>query len=256
MKSTSVPSSQEQYDQGGGLAYSEMNSVFKTTTQIVDPLIWHVLGDLKGKSILDLGCGWGDYLEVMSKSGAKELVGVDISREMIDCATKRFEPGTVELIVGDMAAVDLPLIVGENRFDLLLSVWSLYNMETNEQLEQAFKNTYKMLAPGGKACFLLCDDHKVVETGLGKIIEQEVKEVVKGDWSGPTAIRKLLSKTCEVFDYWRPYAMHEEAAKKAGYSRVEKVETLFDERGLTAWSSDDWQKIKDGKPMYAIVASQ
>lgn len=253
METYSIPTSQQQYDEGAGLAYSEMNRTYKLRTFITNPLIWNVLGDLTGKSIVDLACGDGAYLKDMLDRGAKELVGIDISPEMIDTAKKQLDK-VITLMVNDMSTPSLHLSIRENRFDLVLCAWGLYNMDTDEQLERALKNAHKMLVPGGKACFILAEDHKICANDIGKIIDLEVKNVLKGDWSGPTVLQKLLGKTFEVVDTWRPYFMYEEMAKKLGFTRIEKVDALFNEEGLKGWSPENWKKIKITKPIYAIVA--
>ena len=44
---------------------------------------FNLLGDLAGKSILDLGCGEGFYTRKFKQKGAATVVGVDISEKMI-----------------------------------------------------------------------------------------------------------------------------------------------------------------------------
>lgn len=38
---------------------------------------------LKGKTVLDLGCGFGDNCKQFSKMGAKIVIGIDISEKML-----------------------------------------------------------------------------------------------------------------------------------------------------------------------------
>ena len=50
------------------------------------PVFWQMLPNLKGKDILDLGCGYGWHCNYVAKQGASRVVGVDISKKMIDRA--------------------------------------------------------------------------------------------------------------------------------------------------------------------------
>ena len=64
------------------------------------PTTIKLLGDLKGKNVLDLGCGPGIYAKILSKKGAK-VKGIDISDKEIEIARKDnpkidFEVGTIE----------------------------------------------------------------------------------------------------------------------------------------------------------------
>jgi SAM-dependent methyltransferase len=52
------------------------------------------LGDLRGRKILDLGCGIGDFYPVLKeKFGEFEYTGIDIVPEFIEHATKRYPEG-------------------------------------------------------------------------------------------------------------------------------------------------------------------
>lgn len=48
-------------------------------------------GDLRGKRVLDIGCGSGRYTVRFAVDGAAEVVGVDVSEKMLDLARARAE---------------------------------------------------------------------------------------------------------------------------------------------------------------------
>ena len=51
------------------------------------PNMLKFIGDVKGKKVLDLGCGEGGYSRELAKRGA-ELVSIDCSKKAIEYATK------------------------------------------------------------------------------------------------------------------------------------------------------------------------
>jgi 2-polyprenyl-3-methyl-5-hydroxy-6-metoxy-1,4-benzoquinol methylase len=51
-------------------------------------LTFECLGDLRGKTVLDVGCGGGRYAVMMAKLGAERVVGADFAPAMIDLAEK------------------------------------------------------------------------------------------------------------------------------------------------------------------------
>ena len=42
-----------------------------------------MLGPLDGKRVLDLACGFGIYTQLLKQHGAAQVIGVDISPEML-----------------------------------------------------------------------------------------------------------------------------------------------------------------------------
>jgi 2-polyprenyl-3-methyl-5-hydroxy-6-metoxy-1,4-benzoquinol methylase len=55
---------------------------------------FHLLGDVRGKSVLDLGCGSGESVVILAHLGAKVL-GIDISPDLIAIAEQRLREGGV-----------------------------------------------------------------------------------------------------------------------------------------------------------------
>ena len=50
------------------------------------PALFSMLPDLKDKTILDLGCGFGEHCKGFIQMGAAKVVGVDISEKMLEVA--------------------------------------------------------------------------------------------------------------------------------------------------------------------------
>ena len=57
---------------------------------------WHQLKPLfpplEGKSVLDMGCGYGWHCKFAAEQGARQVLGIDLSSKMIEEA-KRRNPG-------------------------------------------------------------------------------------------------------------------------------------------------------------------
>ena len=86
-----------------------------------------LLGELVGKSILDLGCGEGFYTRRFKQKGAARVVGVDISTKMIELAREEEarEPLGIEYIVGDVQEIGQ---IGS--FDLVVASYLLNCAQT------------------------------------------------------------------------------------------------------------------------------
>jgi SAM-dependent methyltransferase len=78
-----------------------------------------LLGDVTGRSVLDLGCGNGGKLAELVREGASASVGVDVSGNFLSTPT----PG-LELIHGDLNGLDaMPGLAGRT-FDRILFLQS------------------------------------------------------------------------------------------------------------------------------------
>jgi SAM-dependent methyltransferase len=77
-------------------------------------------GDLRGRTVLDLGCGSGRYLVEAAHRGAARVVGVDVAPEMIEVARRLTTGATadtrVELVCADFGALAL-----DEAFDLVIA---------------------------------------------------------------------------------------------------------------------------------------
>ena len=96
------------------------------------------------KTILSLGCGTGKYEFELEKLGY-EVVGVDISQQMIDIANISKGESKCEFIQGDIRNVRL-----DRKFDVVISMFHVMCYQTsNEDLLKAFKTSSAHLNKGG-----------------------------------------------------------------------------------------------------------
>lgn len=140
---------------------------------------WHQLRplfpDVKGKAVLDLGCGYGWHCRYAAKLGAARVVGLDASTRMIERAKEFARAGeltqaeklireqenepacAVEYRVCGIEEYDYP----EETYDLVLSNLVLHYIE---DLERVYRNVKRTLKPGG--CFLFNIEHPVFTAGV------------------------------------------------------------------------------------------
>ncbi|MCS7106455.1 MAG: class I SAM-dependent methyltransferase, partial [Candidatus Aenigmarchaeota archaeon] len=107
----------------------------------VSRIVISLLGEVKGKKILDAGCGGGKDCLLMARKGAK-VVGIDISPRMIEIARQRCN-SQVEFYVRDMQNTDFL----EGEFDVIVSLFSLMY---KKNLSLVFKEFRRILKKGGE----------------------------------------------------------------------------------------------------------
>ena len=89
---------------------------------ILTPSLFNMICAVEGKKILDLACGEGADSRRLKKLGAADVLGVDISHEMIRLAeqAERDEPLGCRYLVANVAELEF-----EERFDLVVGAFLL-----------------------------------------------------------------------------------------------------------------------------------
>ena len=102
-----------------------------------------LLGNIKNKKILELGCGSGKSLQYLNKKGATDLWGLDISDLAIENVKKIIPSIKEQLITSPMEEeVNIP----NNYFDIAISI---YSIGYTSDIDSTFKNVYKYLKQDG-----------------------------------------------------------------------------------------------------------
>jgi ubiquinone/menaquinone biosynthesis C-methylase UbiE len=118
-------------------------SRLRASPDYVDPLTEAVveLGDLHGRYVLDVGCGSGAVLRVLSRAFGITCVGVDASPKMIEVA-RRDAPEVAALHIGH--AEELPFTDGS--FEAALMRLVVHHLDR----PQAFAELMRVLRPEGR----------------------------------------------------------------------------------------------------------
>lgn len=108
----------------------------------------NLLGDLKGKKALEVGCGSGHSIQYMLNNGIKEIWGLDLSPVQIETAQK---------VCGNNIRVTLLESPMEKNPGIPLSyfdnVYSIYALGWTVDLDSTLRNIYSYLKPGGSFIF-------------------------------------------------------------------------------------------------------
>jgi ubiquinone/menaquinone biosynthesis C-methylase UbiE len=117
------------------------------TRKFVSNLIMRELGDVKNKKILDAGCGAGtDTIRIAAK--ARHVVGIDISRKMIDIAKKKNRIDNLSYQITDMKKTDFR----NDSFDMITVIFSLMYVKELRKVCCEFK---RILKPQGEILIII-----------------------------------------------------------------------------------------------------
>ena len=122
---------------------------------------WHQLEpmfpDLSGKTVLDLGCGYGWHCKFAADKGAATVVGIDRSSLMIAEAKGRNAHERIEYRICGIQDYEYP----EDSYDLVVSNLVLHYVENLDEIYRLVRRTLK---PGGT--FLFNIEHPTFTAGV------------------------------------------------------------------------------------------
>lgn len=111
---------------------------------------WHelqrMLPDFTGKRVLDIGCGFGWHSMYAAEHGAKQVLGIDLSVNMLEVAQEKNTSPAVEYQRVAMEDMSYP----DNSFDIVLSSLALHYTPDFDRICSLIS---RFLSPGGSFVF-------------------------------------------------------------------------------------------------------
>jgi len=135
----------------GDTVYGKDNSYIQNEKKMhlfLYPVMENLLKrECRGKRVLDIGCGPGQWCRMAAEYGAKSVDGFDIQEKMVETAkqaTSMFT--TVNIRVGDASHMPYE----NNTFDIAFSIYVTNNLP-KDVLSKHYLELFRVLVPGGKA---------------------------------------------------------------------------------------------------------
>lgn len=111
-----------------------------------------LLPDFKGKTVLDLGCGYGWHCIYAAEHGAKAVTGVDISEKMLEVARQQTPYDNVTYVRESIEEASFEV----DQFDVVISSLAFHYIPS---FEAVAKNVHAYLKDGGQ--FIFSVEHPV-----------------------------------------------------------------------------------------------
>lgn len=210
-----------------------------------------LVGDVAGKSVLDIACGTGFYSREFKRRGASRVLGFDISGAMIDVGNAReeFEPLGIEYEVGNTAT----LRPFDQPFDVAVAVQAFNYAADVAEIEQMMRNIRRSLVPGG-AFFLFAQNPDFDFDGpslskYGFLCESTGQD----NEIGPgTRITALLDPPVS-FEVSSPSTeTYEKTLTAAGFTGIEWVRLDVSAAGVEEFGEEYWADYEANRPLIMI----
>ncbi|MCS3507949.1 bifunctional 2-polyprenyl-6-hydroxyphenol methylase/3-demethylubiquinol 3-O-methyltransferase UbiG [Achromobacter sp. JUb104] len=110
------------------------------------PALQALIPALAGSRVVDLGCGFGWFCRWAEAQGAAQVLGLDVSQNMLDRARATTPAGRITYQRADLENLTLPAAA----YDFAYSSLTLHYIE---RLPELFAAIYRALTPGGHFVF-------------------------------------------------------------------------------------------------------
>jgi toxoflavin synthase len=214
--------------------------------------LFELLGDLSGKSVLDLACGEGFLTRFIKQAGASRVLGVDLSDGMIALAREQEarSPLGIEYRVQDAGRIDL----GEELFDVVTAGYLLNYASTREELLAMCESISRALKPGGRFISVNNNPAQALEHypasrdyGFIKLAEGPLEE------GTPIVYRIFLDDgPLDITNYQLSPATHQWAFETAGMRDLQWHAPRLSPTGEAQDGRDFWSSFLDLQPVIFI----
>jgi toxoflavin synthase len=197
-----------------------------------------VLGDITGRSVLDVACGTGLYSRRIKQRGASRVVGMDSSEGMIAYArhVEQQAPLGIEYVVQDAATA------GElGTFDVVTATYLLHYASSVEQMRGMCATLRRSLAPGGRLVSIcLNPDARVTEPPYYRPYGFELRSRgQEGDETQLVSVTPGMPFSVTTWHWSR--RTYEAALQSAGFRNIVWCAPEIAPEGLAAFGEAYWR---------------
>jgi SAM-dependent methyltransferase len=198
------------------------------------------LGDLRGKSVLDVGCGSGAYARLAKRMGAARVLGVDASPGMVENARWReaHEQLGIEYVCGDIADV-----ADVGPFDVAIGVYVLPYAVSVEHLHRMCRGVAGAVTPHGRFVTLPLNPDFSAQADwyspYGFTLQSTPPRV---DGSPATLVVDFEEAQFSVTSQAWSRATLDVALREAGFAEIEWAELRPSPDGIEAHGEEFWQR--------------
>jgi toxoflavin synthase len=202
-----------------------------------------VLKDVRGKSVLDLACGEGNYTRTIKRQGAAFVLGVDISKKMI--AQARLEEEEyfldIEYIVRDVRKLEQ-----FSLFDIATAVYLFPYAQTEQAFVEMAQAIYTNLKPNGRLITITNHPDLTMER-----LAAPKKYNIWMELEGPIRDGARIMVTyphiqdghpIEILNYHWSKETFERLLKKVGFQRIKWHPMIVLAEGIEKYGKSYWEE--------------
>lgn len=133
---------------------------------------FHLLGDVRGGTVIDFGCGSGVNTLLVARRGAR-VIGVDVSESLLRVAARRMATNNLAATTTFVAGSAHEVPLRSASADVVLGIAILHHLD----LDRVASETWRLLRAGGRAIFQEPIRSSALLRGLRRLIPYRAPDV-------------------------------------------------------------------------------
>ncbi|APH05652.1 methyltransferase [Bacillus weihaiensis] len=176
---------------------------------IEGPIVHQLIGNIKDKTILDLGCGDGRFGNELLSRGCTSYRGIDGSENMVRVAKDHVSELGGEIQLASLQTIDLK----QRQYDLVVSRLVFHYLQ---DLKTVFRNVYYSLKDDGKFVFSVQHPLLLSSTKSAEALGKKTAWLVDDYFQSGERIEPWIGKN--VVKYHRTIEEYFQLLKQAGFT--------------------------------------
>ena len=212
-----------------------------------------MVGDVRGQRVLDLACGLGFYTRLIKQQGARQVIGVDISSEMIRLAMQQeqAEPLGITYQVGD--ALELPRL---GPVDLVTAMHLFNYARSKDEMLRMFQRAYENLERGGRlVAYTVNPAFDLRRSNFATYGVQVTSEVPEGDHHVLQGVF-VVNPSAPVTVYRWSASTYEAALTEAGFREFAWHPAEVSPEDLSQYGNEYWHAFYDNNVNIGLVCEK
>ncbi len=220
--------------------YNEFEQTAITLWRLGYPVVKDFLGDIKGKSVLDYGCGTGTFSRFLQSNGAI-VTGVDVSDNMIEVAKKSSSDA---IAFHSISSGDLDFLA-DNKFDFVVSNFVLCTVSSLLEISLILNQIYRVLKKTGRFVFMNSNWDKSNGREFISFKLDYCNDLVSGN---PVTATIKSKPSIVLHDFFWSIRDYKGMLKESGFRILDLKEMTADSDVI------DWLDEREFPPYYVISA--
>jgi 2-polyprenyl-3-methyl-5-hydroxy-6-metoxy-1,4-benzoquinol methylase len=212
-----------------------------------------LLGDVRGRSVLDLACGEGFYTRRIKRAGAARVEGVDLSAAMIELAREQEADEPLGILYHITPAENFAT---DQPFDIVSAAFLLNCAADREQLDAMARVIAVSLRPGGRfvttnsnLCAFPLADYRPYR------MQCDIPALL-GDGDAYHITFLLDEDSFTIVNYAFETETYEKALRDAGLTDICWHTPTITADGLAAFGTDFWHTYLSQPPLLRLSAQK